>query len=110
MLGVLEMFAYGLGSSTSRSSANKARKWMTACRMPSGVHVAVAVAQRDVVRGSVVIDDGRVVHGNIRCAAIEIAHRVAAFLHQLANELVGIDQHVLGVVDEAALQGAPGLR
>jgi hypothetical protein len=71
------------------------------------VHVAVAVAQRDVVRGAVVIDDGRVVNGNVRCTAIEIAHRVAALLHQLANQQVGIGQHTLGVVHEAALQGAP---
>ena len=38
---------------------------------------------------------------------IEIAHRVAALLHQLANQQVGIGQHFLGVVDEAALQDAP---
>lgn len=39
---------------------------------------------------------------------LKITHGVATLEHQLANQLVRLDEYTLGVVDEAALQGIPG--
>src|SRR5659263_745008 len=51
----------------------------------------------------------RVIDRNVGRTALKISHGVATFLHQLTDQLVGLDDRALGVINEAALQIFPGL-
>jgi hypothetical protein len=69
-------------------------------------HVA-DLALRDLVRVPVVVDDVRVVDGDVGGALIEVRHRVPARLHHLGDEAVGIADGTRRVVDEARLDLPP---
>jgi hypothetical protein len=39
---------------------------------------------------------------------LKITHRITALFHQFTDELFGLDNHSLGVIDESALHSVPG--
>src|SRR5512141_1209808 len=51
----------------------------------------------------------RMIDRNVGRTALKISHGVATLLHQLTDQLVGLDDRALGVINEAALQIFPGL-
>ena len=74
-----------------------------------GIGCAALIAQRDCPRRPIVRDDAGVVDGDIGGAPLEVAHGIAALLHQFIHQLIGLDDHPLWVVDEASLQRTPSL-
>jgi hypothetical protein len=74
-----------------------------------GIGFAAFIARRDRLRCPVILNDGRVVDRDIGRTAFEIGHGVAALKHQLANQFVCLDDNPRGAIDEAALQGVPGV-
>jgi hypothetical protein len=65
------------------------------------------VPVRDVARRAVIVDDARMVHGEVRRALIEVRDRISARLHHVLHQPVGLRDGSLRVVDEARLYGAP---
>jgi len=75
-----------------------------------GGRFAALLAERDVVRGPVVLDDMRMVDGHVSGALLEVTDGVATDLHEISNEAVRFDHGTLRVIDEPCLVGAPLLR
>jgi hypothetical protein len=73
-----------------------------------GARSSLAVRQRDVPRGAVMADHMRVVDGDVRRALLEVDHRIAARLHGLFHQTVGLADRQRGIIDEARLDVLPG--
>ena len=73
-----------------------------------GIGAALGVEDGDLVTGAVVFDDERMMGGEIGGALFEIGDGIAADGHDLLDELVGIDESALGIVDETGLDAIPG--
>lgn len=67
------------------------------------------LADRDVVRRSVVLNDVRMVYGDVGGALLEVTDGVATNLHQIRDEVVGFDHGAFRVIDELRLVGPPRL-
>jgi hypothetical protein len=74
-----------------------------------GVGIAARVAQRDHVGRAIVLDHARVVDRNIGCALLEVADRIAACRHDLANKLIGLVGGAGRIVHELGLNGLPAV-
>lgn len=75
------------------------------------VHSGVLVSDRQLLRSRMHFSLWNRYLGSgckICRTTLKITHGVATLEHQLANQLVRLDEYTLGVVDEAALQGIPG--
>jgi hypothetical protein len=71
--------------------------------------VATRSADRYRVCCTVVFDDAWVIHRDVCGALLELTHRVAARLHYLGAESVGLSDRPLGIIHELALDLSPGL-
>lgn len=74
-----------------------------------GVGFAAFIAHRNGLRRPVMVHHGRVIDRDIGSTVLKITHRVAALLHQIANQLVRFGNNAFWVIDEAALQYIPCL-
>src|SRR5215472_6834461 len=68
---------------------------------------AAAVAEGDLARGAVVVDDVWMVDGDVGGALIEVCDGIATSEHELFDEAVGLGDGLMRLVDEARLQDAP---
>jgi hypothetical protein len=73
------------------------------------VGLAPYLPKRDFVSRSVVFQNQRMVHGDIRHPLFKGAHRIAPRGHYIAQQLVRLRYRTGGAVDEARLDSAPGL-
>ena len=64
-------------------------------------------SQRQRARCAVVLDDHRMIDGEVISPPIEVGERVAARRHHLRHELIGFTHGTAGVIDEARLNAAP---
>ena len=64
---------------------------------------ALPVAFGNLSSRAIVLNYVRMVHGDVRDALLEIRHRVAARLHDFADEPVGFRDGAFGIVHEASL-------
>jgi len=72
-----------------------------------GAGLSGGVTVRDVVRDAVVADQLRVADGKVVGPLLEVGYGVAARLHRLAEQGVGVADRAAGIVDELSLDGAP---
>ena len=72
--------------------------------------LASAMAKDDVVSGSIVPYRIGVVDGDVVGALIELAHGIAACIHNLGDEPVRFVHCAFGIVDEPPLDDGPLLR
>jgi hypothetical protein len=75
-----------------------------------GRSVSSSVAGSQIVSGPIILHDGRMVYGNISSALFEVAHRITASLHYIANQAVRLSDRRLRLIDEACLNAAPEFR
>lgn len=75
-----------------------------------GIRLTAGVALSDRARCAVIGDDARMIDGNVRGALLEFAQRVAACLHEVGDEPVGLRDSALRVVHELCLRLAPRFR
>ena len=61
-----------------------------------GVCLSLGLTERALVRGAVIFEDERMVHGDVVGALFEIADRIAASGHHVGEQLVGIDDGASG--------------
>ena len=71
---------------------------------------AASLADGDLVRRAIVLDDVRVIHGHVRGALLEIADGIATNLHEIRDEAVCFDHGTFRVIDEPRLIRTPLLR
>jgi hypothetical protein len=64
-------------------------------------------ADGDGVGGAVGVDDAGMVDGDVGGTLIEVGDGVAASIHERGDELIGLEDGSLGMVDEAGLNGLP---
>jgi hypothetical protein len=74
-----------------------------------GAGLAAGLPKRHLVRGTVIFQDQRMVHGDIRRALLEVAYRVAARGHDIPKQLVRFRHRAGGAVYEVRLDTLPGL-
>src|SRR5919202_1741353 len=74
-----------------------------------GCGFASGLALRDRVRRPIVLDLLRMVDRNIGGPLLEIAHGIAACLHHLLHQAIGLPDGPLGVIDEPGLHRAPAV-
>jgi hypothetical protein len=72
-----------------------------------GAGLPVQLAQRDRVRGAVVVHHHGVVHRQVRSLRLEVRHGIAAAHHDVAHQQVGLGHGRTRAVDEAALHALP---
>jgi len=72
-----------------------------------GSCIASLAALGDDVSGTIVLYDGRMIDRDVRCALIEISKRVAAGLHGLAYQTIGLDNCTLRIVYKLSLSRLP---
>ena len=75
-----------------------------------GARLAATVAQRDVVCCAVVLDNNRVINGNVGGTLIEVAYGIAAYLHDFVYQLVRLRDRSFRVVNKLGLHGGPAAR
>ncbi len=64
-------------------------------------------AQGDIVCSPVVLRDDGMVDGDVCGSLLEVADRIAASYHDIAEEVIGFSDCSSGRVDEAGLNAAP---
>src|ERR1700690_4278862 len=74
-----------------------------------GIGFAALVALRDSLRRPVMCYNLGVIDRNVRRTTLKVSHGIATLQHQLTDQLIGLSDCALGVIDEAALQIFPGL-
>jgi hypothetical protein len=74
-----------------------------------GAGLPACLTKRASVGGAVIFKNQWVIHGDIRCTLFEVADRIAARGHHIAQQLVGVRYRISGAVNEARLDSAPGL-
>ena len=74
-----------------------------------GVGLALGLAESALMRGAVIFEDERMVHGNIVGALFEIADGITAGGHHVGEQLVGVGDGAAGAVNEAGLDFGPGI-
>jgi len=67
------------------------------------------MAERDVMGGAVIFHHYRVVDGKIVSTLLKIGHRIAASLHHFDDQLIGLGNRSLRIVDEPRLHVSPAL-
>jgi hypothetical protein len=72
-----------------------------------GVGFSSGLTRGVLVRGAVIFENQRMVHGNIGGALFEIADGIAACRHHVAQQLVGAGYGAAGAVNEACLEFGP---
>jgi hypothetical protein len=65
------------------------------------------IADVDCVSGTVMLDNLRIVNGQVRRLSFEIVHRITARLHCLIDQLVSFGNGLTRVIHEVVLHGAP---
>jgi hypothetical protein len=68
---------------------------------------AALARQRDGVRGAVVLDDRRMIDGDVRHTLLEVADGEPSRMHELLDESVGFRDRRTRVIHEPRLNGAP---
>lgn len=58
---------------------------------------------------AVIVEDERMINGDIRGALLKVAHWITASGHDIAQELVGFRHGASGAVNEARLNPGPGV-
>jgi hypothetical protein len=69
--------------------------------------LSARVPQGDVMSGAVVLDYDGVVDGDVCCALLKIANRIAAGCHNVAEEPIRFSDRSCGSIDEMGLNAAP---
>ena len=64
-------------------------------------------SQRERASGTIILNDHRVVDGQVGRTPLEVFKRVATCSHHLGDELVGFSHGAGGVVHEARLDATP---
>jgi hypothetical protein len=68
---------------------------------------ASAMAEGDFMSGSVVVDHGGMIDGDVGGSLFEIGDRIAAHSHDSAKQLIGLSDGAGGVVHEMGLHAGP---
>jgi hypothetical protein len=63
--------------------------------------------QRERASNAVVLDHDRMVHGQVGGAALEVLEWIAARRHHLRDELIGVPDRALRIVDKSRLDATP---
>ena len=63
--------------------------------------------QRERASDAVVLDHDRMVHGQVRGTALEVLEWIAARRHHLRDELIGVPDRALRIVDKSRLDATP---
>src|SRR5690349_7271432 len=74
-----------------------------------GTRLPSLMANGDVVRLVVVLDDHGMIDGDVAGALVEIAHRITARLHDVAEERVGKGDRARRIVHETRLDIVPAM-
>src|SRR5260370_27242996 len=69
--------------------------------------LASAMAQNDVVSGSIVADSIRIIDRDIVGALIELAHGIAARVHDIGDESIRFVHCAFGIINELLLNEGP---
>ena len=69
---------------------------------------SLRMAYGNVVAGSILFDDQRMIDGNIRRTLLEVRDGIPASGHDGLNESVGFDQGAAGIVNKSRLDLLPG--
>jgi len=72
-----------------------------------GIGISIKVAECDVVSRSVMLHYAWVVYGDVFRSLLEVAHWIAAELHDLADQVIGLASCGHRVVHEVCLRCAP---
>jgi hypothetical protein len=75
-----------------------------------GADFAAALAKSNAVSDPIVFHDDWMVNGNIGGTLIEVRHGIAAGLHQLVDQLIGLGERSFGVVNKIRLHDPPAFR
>jgi hypothetical protein len=75
-----------------------------------GAGLSATVAQRNVVRRTIVLYDHRMIDGNVRGALIEVRDRISASLHHFVYKLIGPRNRTLRIIDKLSLHRHPTAR
>jgi hypothetical protein len=73
----------------------------------SGACESMRVAYRNVVAGSVMFNDERMVDRNIRGTLLEVRHGIAPRRHDGLNQFVGLGERAAQIVDKSRLNPLP---
>jgi hypothetical protein len=71
--------------------------------------LTACLTKRGFVRGAVIVENHRVIHGDIRDALLEVGHRIAARGHHVDEQLVGFCDCASRTVNKACLDSGPTL-
>ena len=71
--------------------------------------LATRLTNCDFVGCTVIFQNRRIVHGDVRRTLFKVAYRIATVGHHIAQQLVGIRYGTSGAVNEPRLHPAPGL-
>src|SRR4030095_3007994 len=71
--------------------------------------LALHLAERDFVSGSIVFHNQWMVHGDISCTLFKITYRITTCRHHSTQQLVGFGYRTRGAVYEPRLDSAPGV-
>ena len=74
-----------------------------------GIGFAPAVPQSDIVTGPIMLDDIGMVYRDIAGPLLEIADRIAARLHYVADQCIGKGDGARWIIDEPRLHFVPAL-
>jgi hypothetical protein len=74
-----------------------------------GAGLPAFLTKSALVGSTVIFEDQRMIHGDIRGTLFEIADRIAACGHHVAQQLVGVRYGRTGAVNKARLHFAPAL-
>jgi hypothetical protein len=74
-----------------------------------GTRLSTRLPKRSLVSGTVVVENQRVVDGDIRDALFKVAHRIATRGHHIVKQLVGLRDGASRTVDKVGLDSAPSL-
>ena len=72
--------------------------------------LSFALAKSDLVRCAVILRNDGMLYRNVRRALVEVAHRIAAGCHQIADQLIGFGDRTGRRIDKVSLYTIPLLR